>query len=32
VLDQLLGPLGLAWRIEEDRLVVHAPAPPGGSP
>jgi hypothetical protein len=30
--DQLLGPLGLTWRIEEDRLVVHAPGPPGDSP
>lgn len=32
VLDQLLGPLGLAWRIERDQLVVHAPARPGDSP
>ena len=30
LLDQVLGPVGLAWRIEGQRLRVHAAPPAGG--
>jgi hypothetical protein len=30
LLNRVLGPVGLAWRIEGQRLHVHAAAPAGG--